>query len=199
MAFWNKKKDDSAAQQQTAQKSDTTAAQPAQSTTGTAAPMTTPTAAAPAQQQTTTLSTELAETLGKVTAVLMLSERFQSFTLQQMKTMVLPPVAGNQFVVAEARPKGKDVRTPIGLVLWAKVSDELDRKFAQDPGTANRLVGKEWNSGENIWIIETVGPPEVVQEMMKQLVGEALKGKQVKMRVRNSDGSARIEVLAAAA
>lgn len=209
MAFWNKKSEDEAPANQAA-----AAAAPAAPAAQNAPP---PSAAAaappPAQQEAAapaaaprseqrgqpSLNSQLAMSLGKVVSVLMFSERYQGLTLSDLTSLILPPLAANQFVVAEARPQGKDVTAPIGLLLWARVSDEQDQRFAADASQPTRLAGAEWTSGENLWIIETVGPQNVIEAMMKQLVEGPFKGKQFKFRTRAADGSFSVQVIKPAA
>lgn len=208
MAFWNKKPADKAPAAQPA------AAVPA-ATSAPARPAPVPTAAPPppvaaapppAQQQAgappsgspkgqPSLNSQLAMSLGKVVSVLMFSERYQGLTLRDLTSLILPPLAANQFVVAEARPQGKDVTAPIGLLLWASVSDEQDQRFAADASQPTRLAGAQWTSGHNLWIIETVGPQNVIEAMMKQLVEGPFKGKIFKFRTRAADGSFSVQVV----
>ena len=133
--------------------------------------------------------------LGKVVSVLMFCDRYQGLTLRDLTSLILPPLAANQFVVAEARPQGRDVSAPIGLLLWARLSDEQDRRFTANAGVPTRLSGAQWTSGENLWIIETVGPQNVIEAMLKQLVAGPFKDKVFKFRRRGADGRFTVQVV----
>ena len=128
-------------------------------------------------------------------AVVLSSERHHRMTLAEVYARFLPPLHLNQFVVAEARPAGQDQPAPIGLVLWAELSNEAERRISADPKKATELAASEWKSGPNAWIIDALGPPAVIEAMLKQLVQGPFAGRAVKLRRRNGDGSFLVETL----
>lgn len=148
----------------------------------------------PAQQA---MSSAMAMQFGKVASVLMFSPRHQTMSLKDIAAAVLPAVAANQFVVAEARQKGTagnpDVTAPVGLLLWARVSDEVDRRFSADASKPTQLTAAEWTSGDNYWVIESVGAPKVVEAMMKELMEGPFKGRVMKFRWTGADGRPQIQ------
>ncbi len=139
------------------------------------------------------LTTPLAGSLGKVISVLMFARRFQDMTLRDVRVVVLPAVTANQYLVAEARAKDSDVTTPLGVLLWARLSDELDQKLIAQNGARSLLSGDEWKSGPNLWIIETVGSPKIIKAMVHQLIEGPFKGQHFKFCTRSSDGTASVE------
>lgn len=214
MAFWKKKPEEAAppaaaepapAPAPTPAAAPAAAPPPAAEAPPAAAAAPAPAAEAPAAAEQAaprgqpSLNSQLAASLGKVVSVLMFSERYRSLTLRDITSLILPPITTNQFVVAEARPQGQDVTAPIGLLLWARLSDELDQKFSTDASVPTKLQGAEWNSGDNLWVIETVGPPNVIEAMMKQLVEGPFKGQVFKFRAKGPDGSFRVQVIDPAA
>ena len=58
-----------------------------------------------------------------------------------------------------------------------------------------RLRPDEWKSGDILWLIEAVGDGRVVPGLLKQLSENALKGRDVKMRVRGQDGKPAVRSL----
>ena len=139
------------------------------------------------------LTAPVAESLGKVVSILMFSRRFQGMTLRELSNIILPPVMANQYIVAQVKAQERDVTIPVGLLLWAQLSDELDQKLIAENGSEALLSGNEWKSGNNLWIIETVGQQKIVKAMVRQLMEGAFKGRPFKFRTRSADGTASIE------
>ncbi len=146
--------------------------------------------AAPAVQM---LTTPLAGSLGKVVSVMMFSRRFQKMTLSELRKFVLPAVTTNQYLVAEARAKDSQITTPLGVLLWARLSDELNQKLVAQNGTRSLLSGDEWNSGSHLWIIETIGSPKIVKAMVHQLIEGPFKEQAFKFCTRSEDGTMSVE------
>jgi hemolysin-activating ACP:hemolysin acyltransferase len=135
--------------------------------------------------------------LGKIIAVLMTSPPHRAMTLETILTQVMPCIGANQFLVADAKMGGtddkKEVTSPVALVLWANVSEAVDKRLSADPAKPTVIAPKEWKSGSIPWVIEAVGPPQLVEAMLKQLVSGPLKGQSLKFRRRNKDGAFAIE------
>jgi len=81
----------------------------------------------------------------------------------------------------------------VGVLLWAQLSNELDQKLIAQNGSKALLSGNEWKSGNNLWIIETVGQPKIVKAMVRQLIEGAFKGRHFKFCTRSADGTPSIE------
>lgn len=144
---------------------------------------------------------QLTPALGKVVAVLLTSQRHRALTLGDIFARVMPCIAANQFMIADAKfgEKDKEISAPVALVLWATVSDEVDQRLSGDPTKPMALAPKEWRSGSHPWIMETVGPPAVVEAMLKQLVQGPLKGQHMKFRKKNKDGQFTVQTWPATA
>ncbi len=147
--------------------------------------------AKPKAQQEFKINGLLTPALGKVVAVLMASQRHRSLTLGDIFARVMPCVASNQFMVADAKfgEKDKEVTAPVALVLWATVSADVDQRLSSETAQSRALAPKEWRSGDIPWIMETVGPIGIVEAMLKQLVAGPLKGQPVKFRKKSKDGT----------
>ena len=113
-------------------------------------------------------------------ALFMRSPAHRHYTLADLEWCLLPALGLNQFMVAEAKlPDGQAV--PVALVLWARVSAEVDARLSAAPRYPIRLHPNEWRSGDAIWIIDAVGEPKAVQQCIEALTKTALQGKHVKM------------------
>ncbi len=113
-------------------------------------------------------------------ALFMRSPAHRHYTLADLEWCLLPALARGQFMVAEAKlPDGQAV--PAALVLWARVSAEVDARLSAAPRYPIRLHPNEWQSGDVIWIVDAVGEPKAVQQCIEALTKTAFQGKRVKM------------------
>ena len=72
-----------------------------------------------------------------------------------------PVETGGQLAVGES-PGAKQER-PIGVVLWARVSEEveqmLERGTTFERGSATtRMRPQDWKSGDRLWVVEVIAP-----------------------------------------
>jgi cytolysin-activating lysine-acyltransferase len=160
-----------------------------------AAPQTGSAGTAPA----TTLSTEeakkrallakhVAASFGEIVTLLMRSPADRQRSLQDLEWMVAPALMTGQFAVADAQSKETGVVMPVGAVLWAFVSPEVDKRLSETGDQGLRLTAAEWRSGEIPWIVMAIGEPKVVGGLLQQLAKTVFKGKPAKIRARGADG-----------
>ncbi len=122
---------------------------------------------------------------GGAVSLFMRSPAHRHYTMADLEWCLLPALKLNQFMAGEAKlPDGRAV--PTALVLWARVSAEVDARLSAAPRYPIRLHPNEWQSGDVIWIIDAVGEPKAVQECMEALAKTAFQGKQVKMLKSNN-------------
>jgi len=111
--------------------------------------------------------------LGEIVWLLSQSQGHRHFAISDLDWMVAPAIANSQYRVFRAGKK------PVGVALWAKVSDEANTKLTSGTG---RLRPDEWKSGKNIWLIEVISPfanaeNKLTEAMFNDLVKGPLKGK----------------------
>jgi cytolysin-activating lysine-acyltransferase len=117
---------------------------------------------------------------GDMTALLAKSPAHKHFSLADLEWLLLPPVALNQFVLADTTlPNGQTMLT--GFVQWARVAPDVDARLTQTQRYPVRLQPNEWRSGDILWIIDAVGVPNSVQQCVKTLTETAFQGKPFKM------------------
>ena len=63
------------------------------------------------------------------------------------------PEPGGQLAAGES-PGAKQER-PIGVVLWARVSEEVEQMLER--GTT-RMRPQDWKSGDRLWVVEVIAP-----------------------------------------
>jgi hemolysin-activating ACP:hemolysin acyltransferase len=122
---------------------------------------------------------------GGAVSLFMRSPAHRHYTLADLEWCLIPALALNQFMVAEAKlPNGQAV--PVALVLWARVSDEIDARLSSAPRYPLRLHPNEWQSGDVFWIIGAAGEPKAVQQCIDMLAKTAFEGTQFKMLSRRA-------------
>lgn len=132
---------------------------------------------------------------GEIVSVLMRSPHYKHYSLTDLEWLVVPPLIANQFTLAEARTKDGAIPAPIGVALWAFVSAEVDEKLSQNLDRPMRLRPDEWKSGDIPWLIDAIGPPDVVKAMIQRLGQAVFKGTPYKIRARDSEGKVAIRTV----
>ena len=136
----------------------------------------------------------VAASFGEIVSILMRSDTYKHFSLADLEWLVLPPVLSRQFVLAEYRKDGNDVPAPVAVALWASVSQEVDQKLAANITGPLKLRPDEWKSGEILWLIDAVGPAQVLEGLIENLHKSVFKGRPLKVRARDKEGNPVIEI-----
>jgi cytolysin-activating lysine-acyltransferase len=119
-------------------------------------------------------------TFGGVVGLLMRSPAHRHFTLTDLEWYLLPPLALGQFMVGETRLQNGQA-LPLALVLWARVSAEVDARLSAEVRHPVRLQPNEWQSGDVYWILDAVGDPKGLQECIETLTKTKFQRKRIKM------------------
>jgi hemolysin-activating ACP:hemolysin acyltransferase len=126
----------------------------------------------------------------------MRTPEYKDVSLGDLEALVVPPLLSGQVSVATAQSKYNGVTTPVGAILWARVSSEVAKRLASQAGSAIRLTPEEWKSGDIVWVVASAGEGRVLSEMLKQLSKREWTGKDVKIVVRPKDGKPTVATLA---
>jgi len=197
MALWSKK---STAPAPDAQASDT----PAGADTPPGAPAAQPATPGPAAQpelseearrNAATMSKSLMAALGQIVTVLMRTTEHRGKPLSDLEWLAIPAVTTGQFAVLEAQSKANGMTTPVGLLMWALVSPQVDQRLRANPDEPIRLSPGEWKSGDILWVVEALGEQKLLQAMLRNAVGREWKERPAHLRVRGPDGTYKIAVL----
>jgi cytolysin-activating lysine-acyltransferase len=111
---------------------------------------------------------------------------FKSMPLSEVQKLVMPAVVTGHFRVGQAPLKPNGPPVPVAVALWASVSDEVDRRLAQDQDAA--LSPNEWNSGDIPWLVAAAGDQRVLAQMLDHIQSSVLHGQKFKMRTKDSTG-----------
>ena len=137
-------------------------------------------------------SKRMSASFGDIVLLMSRSPGEQHYGLRDLDWLVMPAVRFGQFAMAEAQSKENGMVVPVGAVLWALVSPEVDQRLSSQETGSIRLAPGEWRSGDIPWIIHTIGEPKILGGLMEQLTKTVFKDKAPKMRVRGQDGKAKV-------
>ena len=155
---------------------------------GNASPM-----VAKARKQASAMRNSLA--LTQIIGVLMRSQHYRQYTLGDLDWLVIPPVLAGQFRIGEVKTKKDGATLPVAVLLWAKVSPEVDARLTSSDDPAIRLSPQEWTSGDILWLTHAAGEPRFVRHLLKQISETVFKGLEVKTRARGEDGKVVVQLL----
>ncbi len=126
---------------------------------------------------------QLTFALGEVVALLMRDPRFKHMSLNELEWAVLPAILSNQILMirgaikktsteAEESETNQRLVLPVGLALWASVSDAVSEKLERQKAdnAPYRLAPAEWKSGNNLWLLAMVGADKILPTLKHKLV-----------------------------
>jgi len=130
----------------------------------------------------------VAASFGEIVTLLMHSPAHKLNAIQDLEWLVGPAIMTGQFAIVEAQAKQTGVVAPVGAVLWASVSPEIDARLSKDLNQPIRLAPAEWRSGPIPWIVLTLGDQNVVAGILRQLAANVFKAEPARLRARSEDG-----------
>ncbi len=148
----------------------------------------------------------LAESFASIVGILMRDPAFRRLRLADLDWLVVPPVAAGQFHIARARvarpdakpeegPAAATVSVPVGVALWARVSEAVDKRLSESLDKAPALQPGDWTSGDIVWLVVIAGDPahraQLVEQARKANPGAAV----VKLRVAHADGKVDVRTI----
>ena len=142
----------------------------------------------PTQTQEFMKSRLIAANFGNIVTVLMQSSIHKDRKISDLRDIVVPALLNNQFRISEAHKKGSGYTIPVGVILWARVSDDMDKRLSTLNDEDIQLTTEDWVSGDNIWIIELVGEKRFLTSLFKDLRQKEFKDKKVKYRRKTEKG-----------
>ena len=164
---------------------------------GGAAPVESPAAISPQMRQRNASAIRQSLDFAQIVSVLMRSPYHKHLALSDLEWLVLPPLLAGQFGVGQASARKGAPTLPAAVALWARVSPDVDKRLSENANVPIRLRPDEWRSGDILWLVEIVGDPRVVPQLMKRLGDTAFKGRDVKIRARGEDGKPVAKTVAA--
>ena len=102
----------------------------------------------------------VSQVLGEITWLLTQSPVHKQLFVGDLEWFVMPPVLLEQFRIFNGP------QHPVGVALWARVSEETETRLEAG---AHKLRADEWKSGDRPWMIELVAPFGGQDEMIADL------------------------------
>ena len=128
---------------------------------------------------------KVTEVLGEALLVLMNSNAHRlNFFISDIEWLLLAPISKEQFRLY----KDKDGK-PVGLILWANVNEEVDKRLQNGIG---KLTFNDWISGDILWIVDFIAPLGGADKMLEELKQTVFKGKNFKYQSIDKDGNRKI-------
>lgn len=138
----------------------------------------------------------LTAALGEIVALLMRSPQHKHYSLADLEWLVVPALLTGQFSLVTAQSRRNGLTSPVGLIVWASVSDEVDQRLSAAPGEPLRLEPHEWKSGSNPWVVLAIGDKNIMHGMMKELQTKTWTNKPAKLLVLDNDNEPRVATIA---
>lgn len=144
--------------------------------------------AAPPKDPVTGSQDARAATFGRVLALMMASPRHAALTLAQANASVAPPLSLGQIALMASKPQDGAPSALAAAAWWAYVSPEVDDRLTASRELHLTLQPDEWRSGDQPWIIDAIGEPRLVSELVKTLAERHFVGRSAKLRAVMPDG-----------
>ena len=122
---------------------------------------------------------KVSEVLGEIVWLMSQSPIHKQFYISDLEWFVMTPVLLQQFRIFYASDR------PVGVLLWAFVTDELERRLAQG---VTRLRPQDWKSGDKLWVVEAIAPFGGPEEMIKDLKANVFPTREVRYVAMTTEG-----------
>ena len=129
---------------------------------------------------------KLSEVLGETVWLLSQSPLHKQFFISDLEWFIMTPVLLQQFRLFYATNK------PIGLVLWARVNDDVAKRLAD--GTT-KLRPQDWKSGDQLWVVEVIAPFGGPEEMINDLKAKVFPNEEIRYVALSKDGTKEVKVV----
>ena len=138
-------------------------------------------------------SNKIHASFGEIVSLFMQSSRFKSMPLSVVDQLVVPPLMAGQFMIAKAADKKTGLVAPAAAILWASVSEDVDRRLSEaEQMSASISPGdfspNDWKSGDIPWLIIALGNKRVVSSLLSKMEEKVPKGRSLK--ILSSSGAA---------
>lgn len=125
----------------------------------------------------------LAGVLGEITWVLSQQRTHRYMFIADLEWLVMPPVLAGQYRIFRSK------EGPIGVALWAYLSEKAEKRIAEGLG---RIAPAEWRSGDSLWIIDLIAPFGGEDKMIDEMKKSVFKGQSFKYHKVTPDGQRKI-------
>jgi len=121
--------------------------------------------------------------VGHIMTFMMNAEDMKSATLAQARSIVWPAITHQQFLIAMGQSTRTGHVTPVGVALWANVSNEINDRLERETDKPFNLSPTDWNSGEHTWLIMLAGDSRAINPLVADMQTRTLGGRPIRMRL----------------
>lgn len=118
--------------------------------------------------------------LGAVGWLMMQQSATRHTLLSELEWRVMPPLVQEQAKLYMRE------NSPVAYVSWALLSPEAAARFASPP---HHLAAADWQSGDQVWIVDLYAPFGGAQEVMQDLRSNIFPGKAIHQLHVAADGT----------
>lgn len=119
---------------------------------------------------------------GQLTMVLAAVERYKELPLRALWNTLVEPLAQERVLIATPKSAEEALRMPggvAGLVIWATVSDDVERKIVRQIENNRfpiQLDARDWTSGKNLWLLDVIAPtPDLAKTILEKFSATLIK------------------------
>ncbi len=116
---------------------------------------------------------QASQVFGQVVSIMMQSPQHRHLLLSDLEWRAIPAIALQQYRLVQRNG------APAGFVSWALVSEEVEQRLQE---SEFRLKPQDWKSGERVWIVDVVAPPQQAPVLIEKVKAELFEGREVKVR-----------------
>lgn len=110
--------------------------------------------------------------IAEILLLLAADPRYRTLALTTALAKVLPAVEAGQYAIGYREIPNTAgqilTRLPVAFVLYAQLSDQVYKTFLRATKPAD-LPADGWNSGKNIWIVESIGDRDGLKKLIALL------------------------------
>ena len=110
-----------------------------------------------------------ANAIGKIVSLLARAPTYQDMPLKDLEWFLMPAIAAGQYLIGETKPSAERRGGVAAMLLWARVSPEVDKRLSESKDKPPRLKPEEWTSGDIVRVIEVVGRKDAIKPLLAEL------------------------------
>jgi cytolysin-activating lysine-acyltransferase len=130
--------------------------------------------------------------LGEIVWLMSQSPLHKTMLIADLEWMIMTPMLLQQFRLYYDSGDGKHAPKPIGVVLWAFVSDEVAGRLSE--GTS-KLRPQDWKSGGELWVVEAIAPFGGPEEIVQNLKSQVFPDREMRYLALSAEGQKEVKVL----
>lgn len=121
--------------------------------------------------------------LGPVVWLMMTNNMTRHTLLSELEWRVMPAL-----VLDQAKLYFRE-EAPVAFASWAKLSDAAAQRYRTPP---HHLAASDWNSGQQIWLVDVLTPFGGAQEVLQDLREKVFAGHEVHQLLPNGGAEAKV-------